>query len=257
MSGKPFLFPVFMADGWFVNTALPKRLGDREVHQLSPFGVLPGLPHQAVKYLKAEAKQRNWAWSSCDVMIAAHGSETGPAASECALYFARRVQTLMTFKQKVRTGFLAEEPFLASVARFSSARTLLLPFLAGTGGHLTDDIPRELKDGGFRGVLLPALGEAAFVPNLIAHSLTTAKQRTLDFDPMQERRLAVSLAPPPPAETASREASGTSTARQPSRPDKATTVKGKRWALWQWSSEMLRSLLGAHRPAKLKQLEPS
>ncbi|WP_420412146.1 sirohydrochlorin chelatase [Roseibium sp.] len=195
-SGKPFLFPMFMADGWFINTALPKRLGDREVHQLSPLGVLPGLPHQTVKYLKAEAKRRNWSWNSCDVMIAAHGSVTGPAAAECANYFARRVQTLMTFKQKVRTGFLAEEPFLSQVARFSTARTLLLPFLAGVGSHLTDDIPEELEKGKFRGVLLPPVGEAPFVPKLIAHSLKSAEQKALNFDPMNKERLVVSFAPP-------------------------------------------------------------
>lgn len=196
-SGKPFLFPMFMADGWFINTALPKRLRDREVHQLSPLGVLPGLPHQTVKYLKSEAKRRNWSWNSCDVMIAAHGSATGPAAAKCALYFARRVQTLMTFKQKVRTGFLAEEPVLSQVARFSGSRTLLLPFLAGVGSHLTDDIPEELEKGNFRGILLPPIGEADFIPKLIAHSLKTAEQKALNFDPMDKERLVVSLAPVP------------------------------------------------------------
>lgn len=196
-TGVPYVLPVFMADGWFTKKALPDRLGDRKVHQLSPLGTFPGLPHQSFKLLKQEAEQRGWCFNSCDIMIAAHGSETGPAAAECALYFARRLQRLTPFKKKIRTGFLAQDPFLARVARFSTPRTLLLPFLAGTGPHLTVDIPQELEEGRFQGVLLPSIGEAAFVPGLIAQSLKNAWRRTYGFDPMDRSRLAVSFSPPP------------------------------------------------------------
>ncbi|WP_298964800.1 hypothetical protein [uncultured Roseibium sp.] len=200
-TGVPYVVPVFMADGWFTKKALPDRLGDRKVHQLSPLGTFPGLPHQSFKLLKQEAEQRGWCFNSCDIMIAAHGSETGPAAAECALYFARRLQRLTPFKKKIRTGFLSQDPFLARVARFSTPRTLLLPFLAGTGPHLTVDIPQELEEGRFQGVLLPSIGEAAFVPGLIAQSLKNAWRRTYGFDPMDRSRLAVSFAPPPISST--------------------------------------------------------
>lgn len=186
--GIPFLYPVFMADGWFTKKALPERTGGREVRQLSPLGLHPMLPHRTVKLLKQEAERRGWSLNSCDVMVAAHGSETGPAAADCALYFAKRVRALMPFKKKIHTGFLAQEPFLSRVAQVSTPRTLLLPFLAGTGSHLTEDIPDALAEGGFKGVLLPAVGEADFIADLIAHSLGTAWLKANNFDPVSQHR---------------------------------------------------------------------
>lgn len=178
-SGVPYVFPMFMADGWFTKTALPERLAGRSVHQLSPLGVHPGLPHKTFKYLKSVAAARNWTFNSCEVMIAAHGSSTSSAAAECALYFAKRIRCLTPFKKKIHTGFLAQRPFLHEVARVSTPRTLLLPFLAGSGPHLTEDIPEELEKGRFLGLLLPAIGEADFVPGLIAHALKSAELRSL------------------------------------------------------------------------------
>jgi sirohydrochlorin ferrochelatase len=178
-SGLPYVFPLFMADGWFTNTALPVRLRHRKVHQLSPLGVHPGLPHKTFKFLKEEAEKRGWSFNSCDIMIAAHGSASGSAAADCALYFAKRLRRLTPFKKKVHTGFLTQAPFLSEVARVSTPRTLLLPFLAGMGPHLTDDIPKALAEGEFRGVLLPSIGEAEFLPGLIAHSLKSAELRSL------------------------------------------------------------------------------
>lgn len=186
--GIPFVYPVFMADGWFTKKALPERTGGREVRQLSPLGLHPMLPHRAVKLLKQEAEARGWSLHSCNVMIAAHGSETGPAAADCALYFAKRVRALMPFKKKIHTGFLAQEPFLSRVAQVSTPRTLLLPFLAGTGSHLTEDIPDALAEGGFKGVLLPSLGEADFIAEIIAHSLQTARLKAENFDPVSQHR---------------------------------------------------------------------
>jgi len=201
-TGEPFIYPMFMADGWFTKTALPARLGDRKVHQLAPLGTHPGLPHQTLKLLKREAEQRGWSFNSCDIMIAAHGSSTGPAAAECALYFARRLRRLTPFKKKIHTGFLAQEPFLADVAWRSNSRTLMLPFLAGAGTHLTDDIPQAMEEGRFQGVLLPAIGAAPFIPGLIVQSLKRAQERAVRFDPMDAERLAVSAAPPPPVRRA-------------------------------------------------------
>ncbi len=108
----------------------------------------------------------------------------------------------MPFKKKIHTGFLAQEPFLSLVAQVSTPRTLLLPFLAGTGSHLTEDIPEALEAARFRGVLLPALGEADFIADLIAHSLNTAKLRKVNFDPLSQPVPAVPLAPSGPTQTA-------------------------------------------------------
>lgn len=188
--GIPFLYPVFMADGWFTKKALPARTGGREVRQLSPLGLHPMLPHRTVKLLKQEASRRDWSLGSCNIMIAAHGSETGSAAADCALYFAKRVRSLMPFKKKIHTGFLAQEPFLSRVAQVSTPRTLLLPFLAGTGSHLTEDIPHALAAGGFKGVQLPAVGEAGFIAEIIAHSLSTARLKAENFDPINQHRTA-------------------------------------------------------------------
>ncbi len=167
------VFPVFMADGWFTQKALARRLEGSGARQLPPLGVHPELPRLTARLLRSTGEQAGWARSGFEVLLAAHGSATGPAAGECTMTFAATLARWLPTAQ-IRVGFLEQDPHLADVAAVCGLRTLALPFFAGVGGHLTRDVPEALDRAGFHGLRMQSLGEAYFVPELIAHTLRYA-----------------------------------------------------------------------------------
>ncbi|MDT8855583.1 CbiX/SirB N-terminal domain-containing protein [Paracoccaceae bacterium Fryx2] len=165
------IYPFFMAEGFFTRTTLPRRLaaaGAAEARQLPAFGsdaALPGLMLQA-------------ALAACDdpaattLLIAAHGSQVSRASAVITQMVVAGLAAQGRFRA-VTAGFIEEAPLLADVARLSGP-ALCLPFFALRAGHVSDDVPEALAEAGFTGRLLPAIGEHAGVPALIAAALTRA-----------------------------------------------------------------------------------
>ena len=176
--GEPLVFPVFMAEGWFTRKALPDRLGDARCRQLAPFGALQELPGRATRLLHRAAFRQGWNLEECDILIAAHGSATGRAAARSCEHFVSSLQKILP-ANLIRTGYLEQDPGLSAVARGCGRKALALPFFATPGGHVTDDIPKELESAGFEGIQLPCLGQAWFVPELIADTLKHVAKRSL------------------------------------------------------------------------------
>jgi sirohydrochlorin ferrochelatase len=170
---QPLVFPVFMVDGWFTQKALAGRLRGTDARQLSPLGIHPELPKLAARLLRGTAEQTGWAQSGFDVLLAAHGSATGPAAANCTLRFAKHLSRWLPAR-RIRTGFLEQAPYLADVAADCGLRTLALPLFAGAGGHPKRDVPEALDQAGFQGLRLKPVGDAHFIPELIAHALRSA-----------------------------------------------------------------------------------
>ncbi len=175
---KPLVLPVFMTDGWFTRKALPQRLGTFSARQMAPLGTHLDLPRLTARLLRRAVEQKSWLVADTEILIAAHGSATGSAPSECTLQFAAALARWLPARE-IRIGFLAEAPCLARVAAHCGPKSLALPFFAGAGGHVNEDVPDALDEAGFRGVRLPALGDAWFTPELIAQSLRSAAIRTL------------------------------------------------------------------------------
>lgn len=176
--GEPLVFPLFMAEGWFTRKALPDRLGDANCRQLSPLGTHPELPRSAARLLRRAAERRGWSLEDCDVLIAAHGSPTGTAAAKSCHHFATALRRLLPVRE-VRRGFLEQDPHLSEVAKNRGPKTLALPFFATPAGHVMEDVPQALDAAGFKGVRLPCIGQAWFIPDLIAHSLKCAAIRSM------------------------------------------------------------------------------
>ncbi|MBN9672704.1 CbiX/SirB N-terminal domain-containing protein [Roseibium aggregatum] len=172
---KPLVFPVFMADGWFTQKALAGRLRGTSARQLSALGTHPELPRLAARLLRRAAERAGWAHRGFEVLLAAHGSATGSAAAACTMRFADQLSCRLSETQ-IRVGFLEQEPRLAEAASHCGLRTLALPLFAGAGGHPTRDVPEALDRAGFQGLRLKPLGEAYFIPDLIAHALKCAAQ---------------------------------------------------------------------------------
>ncbi|KZL05167.1 hypothetical protein PsAD2_04522 [Pseudovibrio axinellae] len=171
--GLPLVFPLFMADGWFVRKALPNRLGALKPRILPPLGILPELPALVAELLKERILQQGWELENTRLLIAAHGSATGPVPAECTRAFAGLLLQHIALGD-TRIGFLEQRPFLHETASDMDRQTILLPLFAGDGGHVESDLPLALKHAGFHGLRLPALGQLNFVPELIATQLQKA-----------------------------------------------------------------------------------
>lgn len=164
----PVIYPFLMAEGWFTRTELPRRLAEIGVTAriLPPFGLEPALTDLALSALPA---------GTAEVILVAHGARRPGPARDSALDLVRRLEGAGRFA-RVLPAFLEEAPFLADVAA-EAPDAVCLPFFALRAGHVAGDIPAALDQGGFRGQLLPALGEMAEVPALIARSLRTIAER--------------------------------------------------------------------------------
>lgn len=172
---SPLIYPFFMAEGWFTRTLLPRRLagaGGAGLRRLPAFGRAPDLPDLCARVALEGAVAAGLAPRSTTLLLAAHGSQVARASADGARAVAAKIAQLAPFG-RVLTGFVEEAPFLAQVAR-ELGPAICLPFFALRAGHVADDVPLALAAAGFRGPLLPAIGEHAAVPAIVAADLARA-----------------------------------------------------------------------------------
>lgn len=154
------IFPLFMAAGWFTQSAIPQRLAEAGADGwriLTPFGETAVVQDLAVT-VSREA-------GVAEVLLAAHGSFKSAAPAAVAGRVAARIADQTG--ARVEAAFIDQSPRLAEVQGFGPA-AICLPFFAMAGGHVTQDLPQALAQAGFAGRILPALGCDARVPALIA-----------------------------------------------------------------------------------------
>ncbi|KIC42114.1 cobalamin (vitamin B12) biosynthesis CbiX protein [Ruegeria sp. ANG-R] len=166
------IYPLFMARGWFVTSALPKRIGARSVTVLDPLGIDPDLPALATAALHQELTDRRWVASETHLVIAAHGSGRSPNPAAVASDFADKLGQMTPFKT-IRTGFVEQSPSIAEAATACEGNALCLPFFACTGGHVLEDVPQELARAGFKGHVMPVVSELPQIQLHIAARLDT------------------------------------------------------------------------------------
>lgn len=164
------IFPLFMAEGWFVKSELPKRLGDVQAEILPAFGINPRLPDLAADAISDAARVENWSLDQVDLVLAAHGSGRSRNPAQVTHAFADALRQRLP-QITVHTGFVEEPPSIEQQARKAGPKALCLPFFAASGGHALDDVPDGLATAGFAGRLMPVLGELPAVPDLIAEAI--------------------------------------------------------------------------------------
>ncbi|MFY0662410.1 MAG: cobalamin biosynthesis protein CbiX [Shimia sp.] len=174
MSPSSLVFPMFMADGFFVSKMLPNRLSEADLKVLPPLGFLPDLPDVAAYGIKSALADRNWLQGETHLLLAAHGSAKGPKAAESAFAFqdalSKRFDAL-----EISVGFVEEEPFIADAARPLPEQSLCLPFFALEGDHCRQDIPEALEKANFTGITLPPLGTWPEIAKLAAEAIQDAR----------------------------------------------------------------------------------
>ncbi len=164
------VYPLFMARGWFVTSALPKRIGDRPVRILDPLGTDPELPLLVAESLSDVMIDKGWRPEDTDLVIAAHGSGRSPNPARVAQDFACELVQHIPFKS-VHTGFVEQSPSIADAATGVEWQAICLPFFACTGGHVLEDVPQELKHAAFNGHVMPVISELPQVQRHIARVL--------------------------------------------------------------------------------------
>jgi sirohydrochlorin ferrochelatase len=164
---KPFIYPFFMAEGWFTRTNLPRRLAAAHranLVQLAPFGTDPALVGLIAKAARSGSADKG-------VLLAAHGSKVSKTSSDTTYKMVSKLEGLGI--GPVKAGFIEEAPFLADVAR-DMPEAICLPFFALRAGHIVQDIPQALEEARFQGTVLPPIGEDIGTAQLIAAALSRA-----------------------------------------------------------------------------------
>lgn len=173
LPGESAVYPLFMAKGWFVTSALPKRIGARDVRILDPLGIDPALPALVADSLSETLADRDWEAPDVDLVIAAHGSGRSDNPAKVTAAFARQIESLLPFRS-VRMGFVEQPPSIADAAADTGRRAICLPFFACTGGHVLEDVPQALEEADFQGVVTPVVGELSRIQKHIASRLSDA-----------------------------------------------------------------------------------
>lgn len=173
---SPVVFPFFMADGWFIRTALPERLARAGVTApriLTPFGLIAETMHLAGDKAAAAAAAKGWTCPETTLILAAHGSGRSPFPKQAAEATADAIAAAHRFAG-IRTGFVEETPSLAEAAAHAGLRAVCLPLFVARWGHVETDVPQALQEALFTGVLLPPLGTMPEVPALIARAIAAS-----------------------------------------------------------------------------------
>lgn len=164
------IYPMFMADGWFTQVQLPKRLAEGAGPQLVSFGRDCTLPMLAARWLRSICTARTFEPYNVDLVIAGHGSGKSRRVSEATRVFADRVAEAFQ-PNSVRCGFVEEDPSLTDVLSGLGETSICLPYFAAKRGHVLDDLPAALAASGFQGVVLDPIGLHPEVPKMIADAL--------------------------------------------------------------------------------------
>lgn len=178
---RPLVYPLFLANGFFMAQVLPKRLArivpGAEI--LPPFGEDRAFPQLVGDILSEAAAERGLDPRETSVLLAAHGSEMFPASRTSTEELARQVAALTAFR-RIATGYIEEHPFIEESAvtmNEDGGEAICLPVFALKASHVAVDIPAALAKARFRGTVLPPVGMHEAVPAMIAAALRFHVQR--------------------------------------------------------------------------------
>jgi sirohydrochlorin cobaltochelatase len=170
--------PLFMADGYFANEAIPPVLGldrrdrGRLFHLHPPLGIYPGLTRLIVERALERAASEKIAPKKAMLLLVGHGSPKDAASRRATEGHAARARLLGAFRE-VRTAYLEEVPFLDDVLATLSGPTIVCGLFAAAGRHAGYDVPRIIRRRGTPDVhYLGAIGADPAIPKLVVEIVT-------------------------------------------------------------------------------------
>ena len=169
LGGAGRAYPLFMAGGWFTRVWLPEKLteaGGGGWRVLEPLGCDPAVHDLAVRIVRDAGAEKAAAGR---VLLAAHGSHQSRVPADIAHHVAGLIAEATGLRAEA--AFIDQTPQLSGAVGFGPG-SVCLPFFAAEGGHVTEDIPAALRQAGFQGRLLPAIGLHPDIPPIIARAIT-------------------------------------------------------------------------------------
>ena len=150
--GTVAVLPVFLSEGYFSNTVVPRELGlrygdnhvgERWVRLLPPLGAEAGLA-EIVAARAREGVPPGADMSEALLVVLGHGTQRDPASGDAVLDVCASLGRGRQFA-RVEPAFIDQEPLLESVLKNAPEPVILLvPFLVAAGWHGGTTVPHEL-----------------------------------------------------------------------------------------------------------------
>jgi sirohydrochlorin ferrochelatase len=177
--GPLIVYPMFMADGWFSQTELPRRLiaagaDVARLQVLTPFGLDPLLPALCARRAVEAAMAAGIDPRGATLVVAAHGAPKHKRPAEVTWLVARGAARIGGFA-RLACGFVDQAPFLADALRIDGP-AICLPFFATRASHVLEDLPEALNAAGFAGPVLAPIGLDQGLPEMIAAAILRARR---------------------------------------------------------------------------------
>ena len=173
--GPVLVYPLFMAEGFFVRVKLPKLLAENgftETAMLPVFGLDPGLVDLIEHRLRAVASmQGGHIPADLTIALIAHGSASGDAGSRLASE-AIAVTLRARLGADIHLGFIEEEPFFDRVIVEKRAGIVVGLFVSA-GTHALDDVAAHVARIPSVRHHVDAIGRDAGVADLVERAITT------------------------------------------------------------------------------------
>ncbi|MGQ0673406.1 MAG: CbiX/SirB N-terminal domain-containing protein [Hyphomicrobium sp.] len=176
-TGRIVVYPLFMADGYFVRDVLPARIAaagasDRYL-MLPPLGLDARLPDLIHADALAATHRTGLAADATRLLIVGHGSELGPASANATRAAASAVAGIGGFAETA-TAFLEEPPFLDAVLADTRRSTVVSGFFSGDGLHAGEDVPEAIRKAGGAAIYAGSIAASAALPALILAAIRAA-----------------------------------------------------------------------------------
>jgi sirohydrochlorin cobaltochelatase len=142
--GPTIVVPIFMGQGYYTDTVVPKILGvvgNPRVTYTAPLGTHPRIADLMMNRALAAARYHQVQTDQAVLYLVAHGSAKSAASGDSAAKIETALRQMGLFKQ-VELGFLEQEP-KAEFWRDSVSNDpiIILPLLVAAGTHTNQDIP--------------------------------------------------------------------------------------------------------------------
>lgn len=171
------IYPLFMADGYFVKTVMTQRIAamglEPSLRILPPLGLDAGIVSLIADRAHAAAQAAEWSPSSSRLLVAGHGSKFSPASAEATRSVAAAVEALGLFGT-VSAAFIEEPPFVADALQGDDRPTVVAGFFSGDGLHAGEDIPSAISASGATAIYSGAIGAGPEIPALILKALAAS-----------------------------------------------------------------------------------
>lgn len=176
------VYPLFMSDGWFTQTIIPRRLaavataGEHSgaVQVLPPLGLDDALVGLSAEAVRRQAQADQWDVADVALVVVGHGSTRSDRPAQITRTFTEALVAELGGVREVRCGFVEQPPVLAEVLADCDDRSLCLPFFAARRGHVLSDIPEAATAATFTGRILDPIGIHPGVPALIASRIAAS-----------------------------------------------------------------------------------